>query len=233
MKAPAGPRDLVVAVIGHGRIGRQVLAHLDAAPGLIPGRVLTRSGRPDTGDADDFLSTPCDLILDTAGPGALRAHGAACLAHAPVWSVGAAALVDDSLRDRLAGVARTHGHGLRLFGPWVAGVAQVPPGLATGLVLRISRPGSGAEFAGPLRAAAAAFPDELNFAVAAALCGPGLEATRVEMTDGPEHRIEARLDTRIGCFTSTMAFAPGGLHPTAQALIAGLEALHPGIGYGA
>ncbi|MAC78186.1 MAG: hypothetical protein CML66_08995 [Rhodobacteraceae bacterium] len=223
----------IVSVIGAGRIGRQVIDHIDGAPGLRPGRVLTRTGAPDTADPGVFLSAPCDIIIETAGPAALRAHGAACLRVADLWTVSAAALVDDAFRDDLFDVARRSGTSLRLFAPWVAGIGQVPPGAATALTLRIARPGAGGDFTGSLRDAARAFPNELNFAVAAALCGPGLDATRVEIRDAAPHLLEAELETRIGTFRSSSAFTGQGGHPTAQSLVAALDGLQPGVSYGA
>ncbi|MBB94851.1 MAG: hypothetical protein CML68_09645 [Rhodobacteraceae bacterium] len=219
---------LVVSVIGAGRIGRHVIDHVTDAPWLRPGRVLTRTEGPGA-----FWTTPADIIIDAAGPSALRAHGAACLARADLWTVSAAALVDDGFRQDLLDVARNAGTRLRLFAPWVAGIAEMPAGHATRLDLRISRPGSGAEFTGPLRAAARAFPDELNFAVAAALCGPGIEATRVEMTDAAPHRLEATLHAPEGSFRSEMTFSGQGTHPTALALMGALDRVQPGLGYGA
>lgn len=221
---------ITVSVIGAGRIGGAVIACLKGAPGFRLGRVLTRSGGADPAS---FLATPADIIIDAAGPEALRSLGADCLRTADLWTVGAAALIDDALHARLEATARAAGTRLRLFAPWGAGLVQLPAGQATGLTLRISRPGSGATFCGPLRAAAARFPDELNFAMAAALCGPGVEATQVEMRDGAPHRLQAELETTCGSFRSSVSFTGQGPHPTAQSLIAALERLGPGISCGA
>ena len=55
-----------VSVIGAGRIGGAVIRHVEETPGLRLGRVLTRSGTPDTADPAAFLATPADIIIDTA-----------------------------------------------------------------------------------------------------------------------------------------------------------------------
>lgn len=212
-----------VSVIGAGRIGRPVLDYLESTPGFRLGRVLSRNGDDDTRDIGDFLSTPCDLIVECAGPAALRAHGPAAIRSADVWTVGASALVDGRLRKDVEDAARANETALRLFSPWVAGIGQVSIDEIHRLELRVSRPGLGARWSGPLREAVRSFPDELNFAVAAALCGPGLDATLVELDDGPEHVLEAQTETAAGTFRSSVSFNPQGRHPTAEAIIAGLE----------
>ncbi len=220
-----------VSVIGAGRIGRPVLDYLGNTPGFRPGRILSRQGSDDTRDIGEFLSTPCDLIIECAGPRALRAHGLACLAAANVWTVGAAALADDLIRKGVEEAARANGTTLRLFSPWVAGIGQVTAEKIHRLELRVSRPGMGAKWLGPLREAVRIFPDELNFAVAAALCGPGLDATRVELDDRPEHTIEALAETAVGVFRTSVSLHHEGRHPTAEAIIAALEQLNRPLSY--
>ncbi|HZX82795.1 MAG TPA: hypothetical protein VFF19_04455, partial [Reyranella sp.] len=71
---------------------------------------------------------PAPLTVDAAGPQALRAHGEALLSEGDLWSVGAAALIDEGLRGRLAEVAQRSGHELRLFTGWIAGPTLAPAG---------------------------------------------------------------------------------------------------------
>lgn len=215
---------ITVSIIGAGRIGRQVIEHVNHAPRLRLGSVLTRSADPAA-----FFARPADLVVDCAGPEALRRYGVDCLRRADLWTVSAAALIEDALRVGLETVAGDAGTRLCLFAPWIAGIGQ---GQAISLELHVSRPGSGASFSGSLREAAALFPDELNFATAAALCGPGIEATRITMEDAAPHRLEARLTGRTGRFTTSVTFTGQGPHPTAQSIIAGLDRLHSPIGYG-
>ena len=226
--------DKVVSVIGAGRIGGEVIRYVRDTPGLRLGRVLTRSGHPDTGDLATFLDTPAALIVDAAGPQALRRTGAACLARSDLWSVGAAALADDALLEDLRAVAHGAGTRLRLFAPWAFGIGTVPADAVLQLSLRIVRPG-GPAWTGRLDDAARQFPDEVNFAVAAALNGPGLAATRIELATAAaqdRHMIETDCVTEAGHVRSTLALTRDGRHPTALSLIAALDALTGPIGYG-
>ncbi len=221
-----------VSLIGAGRIGGAVAAFLRTAPGLNPGRVQTRSGDPGA-----LFAAPADLVIDTAGPEGLRAFGPRALERGDLWTVGAAALADAGFRDEMIAAARDHGTTLTLFSPWVAGLGHGLPGEARHLHIRAERPGIGATWAGPLAEAVRLFPNDLNAAVAAALCGPGIASTTVEMADsgpGGAHRIEARLATAFATFTSTAVFddAPGATHPTAAAIIGALRRQGSALRYG-
>ncbi|MFX6201753.1 hypothetical protein ABTF50_20350, partial [Acinetobacter baumannii] len=73
-----------INVIGAGRIGRPVLAYLRTAPawrlGLCLVRDASRAGEPEaTADPERFFAEPADLIIEAAGPEALRLHGARAL----------------------------------------------------------------------------------------------------------------------------------------------------------
>ncbi|MCV2868930.1 DUF108 domain-containing protein [Defluviimonas sp. WL0002] len=232
---PGGART--ISIIGAGRIGLAVIGYVRATPGLALGRVLTRGGLPDTGDPRTFFDTPADLVIDTAGPEALRAFGPVALARAELWTVGAAALADPLFRADIERAAARGGTAIRLFSPWFAGVGHGAPGNARGLHVRAERPGIGKGWSGPLSDAVSLFPDDLNSAVAAALCGPGIQATTVELADsGPNgaHRIEARLEADFATFHSAAVFrdTPGALHPTAAAIIGRLRNLAGGFMYG-
>lgn len=226
--------SLVVSVIGAGRIGGAVIRHVETAPDLRLGRVLTRSGAPDTDDLNSFLATPADVIIDAAGPEALRRCGAACLAHADLWSVGAAALTDSRLLARLNDTARQKGTRMRLFAPWAFGIGTVPPEAVKSLSLLITRDTGHPDWSGPLDAAARLFPNQVNFAVAAALAGPGIAATHVTFQSGPPgiKRIEATCETEGGNYTSRFDLGRDGRHPTALSLIAALDAASTPVAYG-
>lgn len=228
------PLPPVISVIGAGRIGRDVIHHIETARHLQLGRVLTRRGVRDTDDLQTFLATPADVIIDAAGPDSLRSHGVACLGRSDLWSVGAAALVDGQLLARLGDTARRHGTRLRLFAPWAFGIGTAPPSAITRLTLRITRGDGEPEWSGPLDEAARRFPDAVNFAVAAALAGPGIAATRMEFRTGPVgvHRIETECETEAGRYTSRVDLDTSGRHPTALALISGLDALSTAVVYG-
>ncbi|MBF9028855.1 DUF108 domain-containing protein [Rhodobacterales bacterium HKCCE3408] len=222
-----GRAPITVSVIGAGRIGSDVIDYLRSAPGLRLGRVLTRTGPPDNNDPETFLSGSARLIIDAAGPGALRVLGPRCLGAADLWTVGAAALADQRLLDQAMAAAEAAGTQLRLFAPWALGPQVAPRASIRSLSLTVSRPGLTA-WRGSVREAASLFPDEVNFAVAAALNGPGLDRTEVEFEDsapGTTHRIISVSETEAGTCTSSIEFVPEGRHPTALSLIAALEKL--------
>ena len=107
-----------VNLIGRGRIGAAVAGWLKGSDSHVLQSVIGRTGE----------WRPAPLTIDAAGPQALRAHGEALLSQGDLWSVGAAALIDDDLRVRLAEVAGRTGHELRLFTGWIAGPTLAPAG---------------------------------------------------------------------------------------------------------
>lgn len=227
-----------VNVIGAGRIGAPVIAWLRQSDAYALGRVLTRSGETDTGDAELFFGAPADIIIETAGPDALRVHGPRALHETETWTVSGGALADDAFRRTMEAIGRTSGHRLRLFSHWIAAADHASPGTTDRLRLRTIGPGLGADWSGTLAEAARRYPDTVNSVVSAALCGPGLEAATIDITDtGPnsDHRIEAVLDTAFGRFETRLRM-PGphvhGPHPTAAALIAALRRQASIIQYG-
>lgn len=225
-------RPLTVSVIGAGRIGAPVVDFVERTPGFALAGVLTRgSGGP---WQETLIAAGPDIVIDAAGPGALAAYGADVLVRAEFWTVGAAALGDAALRDRLTETARAAGTRLRLFSPWVAGLGQAGP--EDRLEVTMERPGL-APWRGPLAEALARAPDDLNSATAAALAGPGIAATVVELRDsgdGGLHRMRAELLTPGARFGSEAVFdgAPGTVHPTAAALIGALGRMGGPLAYG-
>lgn len=215
---------LTINIVGAGRIGRPVIDQIRSNADFALGRILTRSGKPDTSDIGTFLAHSADIIIDTAGPAWLRAHGVEVIDHADVWTVGGAALADDGFRAELEDAARRAGHRLRLFSHWIAGADHAGPGST--LHIRQHRPGDG--WSGSLREAAEAHADTVNSAVSAALVGPGLDTTTFELVDsghGGGHAFEANLETPFGRFSTQIDFGDPDSsepHPTAAALIAAL-----------
>lgn len=217
-----------VNLIGRGRIGAAVAGWIEGSDGHVLQSVIGRMGT--------WRAAP--LTIDAAGPHALRAHGEALLSQGDLWSVGAAALIDDDLRRRLASVASRTGHELRLFTGWIAGPTLAPA--AANARLHIEQhaprlgPAQGPLFSGPLRAAAARFPDHLNAATAAALAGPGIDATTIALhcsEDGGPHVIRARFEAPGQIIQTDVRFDDGP-HPVAQAIIAALEARGNWLRYG-
>ncbi len=217
-----------VNLIGRGRIGAAVIEWLESSDSHVLRSVIGRTG--------PWRAAP--LTIDAAGPQALRAHGEALLSEGDLWSVGAAALIDDDLRDRLAAVAGRTGHELRLFTGWIAGPTLAPAGANARLHVEQHAPrlgpAPGPLFSGSLREAASRFPDHLNTATAAALGGPGIDATTIALhcsADGGPHIIRARFEVPGQTIRTDVQFE-GGPHPVAQAIIAALEARGRWLRYG-
>src|SRR5215207_129157 len=217
-----------VNLIGRGRIGAAVADWLNGSDSHVLQSVVGRTG----------IWRPAPLAIDAAGPQALRAHGEALLSEGDLWSVGAAALIDDDLRGRLAEVAGRTGHELRLFTGWIAGPTLAPA--SAGARLHIEQqaprlgPAPGLLFSGSLREAAVRFPDHLNTATAAALAGPGIDATAIALhcsEAGGPHVIRARFEVPGQTIQTSVQF-DGGPHPVAQAIIAALEARGRWLRYG-
>lgn len=217
-----------VSIIGQGCIGRAFAEGLGGVDGWRIGRVLTRRPRPGvamaTTDPKVFLSRPADLIVDAAGPEALRALGARALAVAPVWSVGAVAMADPDGRAQMAAASRQSGHGLRLF---ACGMADMPL-VADEMRITMRAPEITESWEGKLSDAVARWPDRLNTAVAVALNGPGLAATTLRMRQGAPgtpHRIE--LEGACAGITWRRAIRfdmeTGAAHPVALMLLAELR----------
>lgn len=212
---------LNLTLIGHGAIGQAFADGLSQIPGVRLAAILRR------GDAQGPRTS---LTIDAAGPAALREYGARALAQGDLWSIGASALLDDALRDEFTGIARATGHKLRLFTGWITGPSLCPAGWTARLHITQEAPllgghAPGIIFRGPLAKAALLFPDHLNTATAAALCGPGISATRVTLrstVEGGAHRIAARFTMPGQTVRSEVRFDRPGPHPVAAALLAAL-----------
>lgn len=223
-----------VGVIGAGRIAGPVIEFLQSSQDWTLERVLVRSGRPiplATTEPAEFFSGGLDLVIDAAGPGALAAHGERALAVCDLWSIGAAALVDDDLRRRLVEAGQRSGTRLRLLSGAIAGLDGMAAAAEAGATLsvHVRHPAGQARGAGSgtLRQVAGRFPDEVNFAVAAALAGPGIEATRVEMSaEDAAHRLAIEAECgfgRVRCQSEFAQPAAWSLHPVSASIIAALR----------
>lgn len=217
-----------VSVIGHGRIGRTVVQGIERLADLQVVAVLTRTPidglTGNTTTADQFFSQSVDLIIDAAGPGALRQFGLEALSRAPVWSVGAVALADVTFRREMEQIRSKTGHELRLFANGMAW-EELP---ANSLRITMRRPGFGGPWCGPLADAVARFPDDLNTAVAAALCGPGLEHTRLNLEDsgsGGIHQIRIEGEHPVASWQRAIQFPRPDQdpHPVAAMILGALD----------
>jgi aspartate dehydrogenase len=226
-----------VNIIGAGRIAAPVIEFIESQASWTLDHVLANAqksiGNTTTiSDRDAFFACPADIIIEAAGPNALREHGLRAVAQAHLWTVGASALICDSFRSELEAVARKNNHCLRLFANGVAGTGEADNsadglhyrGISTKLGEKV-----GTVYSGPLRQAVELFPDQLNSAVAAALAGPGIERTTVELVNsgpGGKHSISAVYATKTGTMTREILFAAAQqditIHPVSNAIITAL-----------
>jgi len=235
----AAPRRL--GLIGCGRIGAPVLAAWQA--GQLPGwelcSVLVRraeAGRGPlfTSELEAFIATRPSLVVEVAGPPVLAAVGEPALRCADLWTTSAAALADEALLQRLEAIGRACGHRLRVLPGAFAGLdgvaaAAAAPGSTLALDIELL-PGpapAGERFSGSVREAARRFPNAVNVAVAAALAGPGLDATHIEVRHpGPVARNRLALHAEGAAGTLHVEVQPElgqGVHPVACSVIAALR----------
>lgn len=238
---PGAPRS--VGIIGCGLIAQPVIREL--VRGRLDGwkleAVLARSprrvqGTDVLGAAEQFFAHSFDLIIDAAGPDALRAHGRKALTTAELWSVSGTALANETLRLDLESVGAEHEHRLRLLPGAISGldgvstmsiahdsqvsatIDLVPSGDTTEVV-----------FIGSAAEAADRFPHHVNVVVATALAGLGLERTEVTVrqpaADQP-HTLSIEATSRDGNVTATtrpVVSPSDGVHIVAASLIAALR----------
>lgn len=166
----------------------------------------------------DVLNGP-DLVLECAGHAGLGEHGPAVLERGwPLAVVSVGALVDETLLHTLQAAAARGGVGFRILSGAVAGMDGLSAAREGGLdeVLYVARKaprswrGSAAEtlvdldavqvltvfFEGSAGEAARLFPANANVAATIALCGIGMQRTRVQLIVDPQasantHRIQA------------------------------------------
>ena len=217
-----------VGIIGYGAIGRTVHHALATTPHTVVG-ILTRSEprkADDVVDAAPFLrDLPALLrlaprvIVECAGHGALRTHGAAILSAGidlVVASVGALAdaALESSLRTAAIGGGRLIIPSGALGGLDALGAARLAgldevaytsrkaptawSGTKAESLIDLSRVKAASTFfEGSARQAALEFPLNANVVAAVALAGIGFDRTRVKLMVDPDatgnrHIIEAR-----------------------------------------
>ena len=230
-----------VSIMGAGRIGRPVMKFVRNGDPWRLTAVLVRRNRtfaePEiTSDADRFFDRETDLIIDTAGPEALRAHGERALSLADVWTISGTALSDPDLMRHMAKTGEATGHRLRIL-PGAIGGLDAVSALARDPSMRLGIHAKGPEsidapanaFSGSAREASARFPNMVNVAAAAALAGPGLDATSVTVTGGSEgqgHHLGVRAEGSYGRLTVDIDIPPdlatGDHNPVSASIIAAL-----------
>lgn len=189
-----------VGVIGCGAIGRPVARAIlrgAAGPHALAG-VLARSARtldgfPVTADPSAFLAEHYDLVIEAGGPAAFRALVPGALERSEVWAVSPMPLADPALEREIRRISAVTGHPLRIAPGALAGFDGIAAAMAAGLerldvfvdLAPGDRPEAEVLFEGTARAAALGFSEGVNVAVAAALAGPGLDATHVRVMRPP------------------------------------------------
>jgi len=223
-----------VGVIGCGAIGRPVVRALlrGEAGSHALGGVLARAPRdldgfPVAADVGAFLAGGYDLVIEAAGPAAFRELVPAALARSEVWAVSPIPLGDPALEREIHRVAATSGHSLSIAPGALAGFDGIAAAMAAGLerldVFVELGPGETSEsellYEGTAREVALRFPDGVNVAVAAALAGPGLDATRVRVLRPPR-------GTRGRTMGFTVRSPAGTFELTARPRVAPAEDVH-------
>jgi aspartate dehydrogenase len=166
----------------------------------------------------ELLAAMPDLVVECAGHGAVKAHGARILETGlDLVIVSTGSLADEALLTGLAAAARSKAR-IKLPAGALPGVDALAAGRLAGIdrvELKSSKPplawsGTPAEqavdlksvntatviFSGTAREAALAYPKNANVAATAALAGIGFEKTRVTLIADPAvtqnvHRLEA------------------------------------------
>ncbi len=230
-----------LGLVGCGRIGAPVAAAVQDGRlagwelcGVLVRRLGEGRGAAFTADIETFLATRYDLIVELAGPAALASIGEFLLRRVDVWTCSAAALADAALQRRLEAAAHASGHRLRILPGAFAGLDGVASAAAAPdatLELEIELPpGPGPAqhcFSGSVREAALRFPNALNVAAAAALAGPGLDATRIEVRHPgavARNRLALWAESAAGALHVDVEPELGrGVHPVACCVIAALR----------
>jgi aspartate dehydrogenase len=189
-----------VGLVGCGGIGRPVARALLAgkAGAHSLGALLARSPReldgfPVTADTGKFLEAGHDLIIETGGPDAFRALVPAALERCEVWAVSPIPLADAALEREVRRITASTGHALRITPGALAAFDGIATAMAGGLerldVFIDLGAGDASEpellFEGTAREVGLRFPEGVNVVIAAALAGPGLDATHVRVMRPP------------------------------------------------
>jgi len=240
-----------VGLIGCGGIGRPVARALLA--GTVGAHtlaaVLARSPRQldgfaVTADVETFLAGRYDLIVETGGPTAFRTLVPAALERCEVWAVSPIPLADRAFEQEVRRIAATTGHPLRIAPGALAAFDGIATAMAGGLerldVFVDLGAGESSErellFEGTARAVGQRFSEGVNVAIAAALAGPGLDATQVRVTRPAKGAIGRTMGftvrSRAGVFelTARPRVVPAeDIHTVAASLIAMLRREAAGI----
>ena len=240
-----------VGLIGCGAIGRPVARALlagNAGPYSLTA-VLARSARrldgfEVTADVEAFLAGRYDLIIEAGGPAAFRALVPAALERCEVWAVSPIPLADPAFEQVVRRIAATTGHALRI----APGALAAFDGIATAMAGGFERLdvfvdlAAGEAFApellfeGTAREVGLRFSEGVNVVIAAALAGPGLDATHVRVMRPPRGTVGRTMGftarARAGVFELTArprVVSAEDIHTVGASLIAMLRRETTGI----
>jgi aspartate dehydrogenase len=216
-----------IALLGNGAIAKLVTQFCAARSGRykviaalgLESDVVSVGAHPIVRSLPEFLAFKPDLVVECAGHGAVKAHGAAILkAGINLVVVSTGSLADQELWNEISAAAESSTAQLKLPAGALPGVDSLAAGKLAGIdrvELTSSKPpkawsGTPAEkshdlvkittptviFSGSAREAALAFPKNANVAATAALAGIGFEKTRVTLIADPGvtqnvHKLEA------------------------------------------
>jgi len=240
-----------VGLIGCGAIGRPVARALLAggAGAHSLAAVLARTRReldgfPVTDRVEEFLAGDYDLIIEAGGPEAFRALVPAALERCEVWAVSPIPLADSILEREIMRISASTGHALRI----APGALAAFDGIATAMAGGLERldafidlgAGEGAEpellFEGTAREVGLRFPEGVNVVIAAALAGPGLDATHVRVIRPPRGSVGRTMGftvrSRAGVFelmARPRVVRAEDIHTVAASLVAMLRRENTGI----
>jgi aspartate dehydrogenase len=240
-----------VGLIGCGAIARPVARALLAgkAGAHVLGAVLARRAREldgfaVTAEPEAFFAAGCDLVIEAGGPAAFRALVPAALQRSEVWAVSPIPLADPALEAEVRRISAATGHALRI----ASGALAAFDGIATAMAAGLERldvfvdlgAGEAAEsellFEGTARAVGLRFPEGVNVAIAAALAGPGLDATHVRVMRPPRGTVGRAMGftvrSRAGVFelvSRPRVVSAEDIHTVAASLIAMLRRESTGI----
>lgn len=217
-------RNLKVAVLGYGAIGKQVVAGLTDIPEVeFIGVVVRRPGSA-TGHKEISLEEAigvADLIVESAGGEALRTHGPTIIAAGKdLLAVSYGQLVDEELRQKLLfdGPGKTYLSTGAVGGLDILRAATIGDGLEKATLISRKLPKALIQnwmdeketkqilgtkeaitvFKGDIKEAIRLFPASLNIAIALAAATNLWEETIVELVADPNARLTKHVITASG-----------------------------------
>lgn len=229
-----------VGLIGCGSIGGAVVTALRA--GIVPGArhigTIGRSGATDDTDAPTSghaVLAAADLIVEAAGPDALRRWGPRVIAAGPdllVMSVGALAVDGFTAELQAAGPGRVLVSSGAIGGLDIIGAAR-RAGVIRSVRLTTTKPAAALGivadepvevFHGDARAAVAAHPRSLNVAAAVALAAGSWDIVEVILRADPaatanHHQVD--VEGEAGCYRIDARNEPSITTPTTSGITVG------------